>query len=295
MYIDTSIPILKQPKKIIQDIEHFWNKVSLGWLKIWGQHIHHGYYGSNDIQTSTPKHAQEILIEKICQYLTISPSTKILDVGCGMGGTSIYLAKKFNANVTGVTLSTVQRNLAIDAAKQESDRYLEPTVNFIIDDAHSLNHIQSESVDLVWSLESCEQFYDKKAFIDQAHRVLKPNGRLMIATWCADQPSYSGRLAKRYYTICKSFLLPYLPTIQEYSTLLNNKFILQHVLDWSDNVKQSWALGMEELKKYSVFQLLKMGGLTGLFFVKSLSEMYLAFISGQLRYGVFIAHKNKSV
>ncbi|EOD35357.1 hypothetical protein EMIHUDRAFT_201398 [Emiliania huxleyi CCMP1516] len=64
----------------------------------WGEHIHLGYYEEG--QRKAPLYGGKDFVE-----------AKVLDVGCGIGGTSRYIAKKFpSADVTGITISPEQRN-----------------------------------------------------------------------------------------------------------------------------------------------------------------------------------------
>ena len=52
MKIRTDQPLLKDRDKITRQIAAFWNQISEGWRRVWGQHIHHGYYegGSEEKQ-----------------------------------------------------------------------------------------------------------------------------------------------------------------------------------------------------------------------------------------------------
>lgn len=287
MQVKTNKPISENPSSITSEIAYFWNKVSSGWLTIWGPHIHHGFYDVLD--KASPIEAQEKLLDKISALLKIQPNAKILDVGCGLGGSSRYLAQKFSAQVTGITLSTSQ----IKLAEKETPPSLFNKINYIVEDAHNLRRFPENYFDIVWALESCEQFYDKAKFIRESLRVLKPNGKLMIATWCSDQENYSGKQARDYLKLCKNFQLPYMPSIDYYEKTLNQKANLLATYDWSDNVKQSWEIGLGHLKQFSWLKLLKLGGLTGIRFVRNLKLMNHAFKTGQLRYGVFVVCKTK--
>lgn len=290
MQIATSSAILLDSTKIIKKIGCFWNDISEAWHLVWGEHIHHGYYDhgyyDRDDQDLTP---QERLIEEIIKLAGISEckDLTIADVGCGMGGSVIYLAKKLNAKMIGLTLSTKQKGIA---EQKTRDAQLNG-VEIRIDDAHFLNSIADNSCDLVWSLESCEQFYDKELFIKAAFRVLKPGGKIIIATWCAEKEILEDQAAIEYKKLCYHFDLPYMPTIQYYTSTLNKYFTVIESKDWSNYVKQSWDLGIQKLKQYSFFQLFRLTGFRGLTFIRYLKVMSNAFLAGRIRYGVFVATK----
>lgn len=169
MKIETNKAVLSKTD-IINKITEFWDALSYGWQEIWGNHIHHGFY--DNLNTKDSLLAQEKLIEKLCQLLHIKQGSKIIDVGCGLGGSSIFLAKRYQAQITGITLSLEQIKLAKKMVPSE----LNPLVQFKQEDAHSMTSFLDESFDIVWSLESCEQFYDKTMFIKEAYRILKPGG-----------------------------------------------------------------------------------------------------------------------
>lgn len=284
--INTAQTLINDRAKITRTIADFWNKVSEGWRTIWGPHIHHGYYEEGF--SITPLEAQEKLIAKLVEKLDLAPHSTILDVGCGMGGSSLYLAKKHAATVIGITLSQKQMEIA---ARQAAIEHVS-NVSFHIDDALSLKSIPDNSVDIVWSLESCEQFQDKDLFFQQVHRVLKPNGKLMLATWCSDQEEYTGKLAKEYQRLCLAFDLPYMPTIENYRRLLGQRFNVSSVVDWTSAVEKSWDIGISLLKNFSLLQLFKMGTWRGLRFAKQVKLMRNAFCTGRVKYGVFVVVKS---
>jgi tocopherol O-methyltransferase len=285
--IRTDQPIMRNRAKIMRIIADFWDKTSEGWRVIWGPHIHHGYYENNT--SLTPLQAQEILIDKLAEMIEIKSNAKILDVGCGMGGSSIYLAKKFGTTVTGITLSKKQVAIASQQCQFENIK----NVDFKIEDALTLESFEDNSFDIVWSLESCEQFYDKYLFVKQAYRVLKPGGKLMLATWCSDRDEYEGKLAVSYKKLCLAFDLPYMPTIQTYQALIKNGgFKVLKVFDWSDYVKKSWDIGISLVSAYSFIHLIRMGGWRGFCFVRQVKMMQNAFNQQIVKYGVFLASKN---
>jgi len=283
--IRTDSPVGEDRREITRDIADFWDKTSRAWQTIWGPHIHHGFFETHD---ETPVEAQEKLIEKLLALLEISGRDTILDVGCGVGGSSLYLAKKYDARVVGVTLSRTQVDIATRAAGKERI----DNVYFRLDDALSLESVPDNSIDLVWSLESCEQFYDKALFIQQAFRVLKPGGRLMLATWCSDADEYQGVQARQYRKLCISLQLPYMPTIAHYAHIIARQgFTVDQAFDWSKHVRETWRVGQDSLRAYSLFQIFRMSGWRGLLFKNQAKMMQEAFDTGRARYGVFLGRK----
>jgi tocopherol O-methyltransferase len=278
--IKTNCSIMNDRSKITRTISHFWDQISEGWREIWGPHIHHGYY-END-QQITPLQAQEKLIEKLTDNLLIQAQDAILDVGCGMGGSSLHLAKHHQATVTGITLSPKQVLIATNQAKAENIQ----NVSFKIEDALFLKTFADNSFDIVWSLESCEQFYNKKLFLQEAYRVLKPGGKLMLATWCSSQEEFVGKEVSQYQKLCYAFDVPYMPTIRHYEELLGQVgYKTEQALDWTSHVAKSWDIGVSLVSACSLLRLLKLSGLRGLRFARQIKMMRDAFHQQRVKYG----------
>ena len=72
--------------------------VSAYYRKLWGPHIHHGFWKDGH---ETPAKAQVLLIEELIARAGIGVGLRIRDVGCGIGGSSIYPARNLGAEVTG--------------------------------------------------------------------------------------------------------------------------------------------------------------------------------------------------
>ncbi|MCA9012923.1 MAG: class I SAM-dependent methyltransferase, partial [Planctomycetaceae bacterium] len=79
-------------------IRQHYNISTIFYRVLWGQHIHHGLWSANE----SPKLAARQLTEQLAAEASVQKGDRIVDIGCGMGGSSIHLAKHLDCNVTGV-------------------------------------------------------------------------------------------------------------------------------------------------------------------------------------------------
>ena len=136
--------------------------------------IHYGYWDEN--VRSFPASLLR-MNEVMAAKAGITSGDKVLDAGCGVGGSSIYLASTFGCKVTGITLSERQRQNASDNARKNN---VTAQVNFEVMD-YCNTSFASESFDVVWGCESICYADNKEKFIEEAFRLLKPGGRLVVA------------------------------------------------------------------------------------------------------------------
>jgi len=61
---------------------------------------------------TTLDEAQEAKLDLVCRKLELRPGMRVLDIGCGWGGTAKYAAEHYDVAVTGVTISANQAKLA---------------------------------------------------------------------------------------------------------------------------------------------------------------------------------------
>ena len=128
-----------------------------------------GYWDKPEL---TLQQAAELLVFKHLDLVTINHKPlSILDVGCGLGATTEVIAQRYpNANITGINISDKQ----IAYAQQKY-----PTITFEVMDAAQLS-FPDNHFDLIISVEAAFHFSTRKDFLNQAYRVLKPQGELIF-------------------------------------------------------------------------------------------------------------------
>lgn len=142
----------------------------------------------------------------------------VLDVGCGFGGTSRLLASKLpSASVKGITLSPEQVRRGTELAKEKGLG----NVSFEVMDALKMD-FPDNSFDMVWACESGEHMPDKKAYVDEMVRVLKPGGTIVIATWCQREtpPAFAPEEKQRLQFLYDEWSHPHFISIEEYVRLM---------------------------------------------------------------------------
>ena len=161
-------------EKIIQYYQDTENAYKDSWDLNNSLAIHFGYWDS------AVKSFPQSLIrmnEVMMEAAVIKTTDKVLDAGCGVGGSSIFMAAAIGCNVTGITLSERQAQQASLNAKEKG---VENLVNFKAMD-YCATDFPAASFDVVWGCESICYADNKEKFIKEAFRLLKPGGRLVVA------------------------------------------------------------------------------------------------------------------
>ncbi|XP_057970007.1 gamma-tocopherol methyltransferase, chloroplastic [Malania oleifera] len=229
-------------------IAEFYDGSSGIWEEIWGEHMHHGFYDTH-VQAYVTDHrlAQIRMVEEALRFAGLSEHPvkrprSIVDVGCGIGGSSRYLARKYGAKCEGITLSPVQANRAqaLAAAQGLADR-----VSFQVADALELPFPEGQ-FDLVWSMESGEHMPDKQKFVRELARVAAPGAKIIIVTWChrdlaPSEESLRPEEKVLLNKICNAYYLPAWCSTADYVKLLQ-PLSLQDIKtdDWSEYVAPFW-------------------------------------------------------
>lgn len=222
-----------------QRIAGFYDASSGLWESAWGAHMHHGHYGPAGDETKDHRRAQVDMIEALLDWGDVDRPQRILDVGCGIGGSTLWLAERFGAEAVGLTLSPVQARRAADRAASSGH---EDRVRFVVADA-LYPPLPPASFDLVWSLESGEHMPDKPRFLRACAELLAPGGRFVMATWC-HRPRPPGlapaetRLLDRLY---RAYHLPYITSIDALAEdAARAGFAEIAVDDWTEAVAPFW-------------------------------------------------------
>lgn len=251
---------------------------------LWGPHIHHGYWESNE----SPSVAQVQLTEKLAAHAEIREGSTLYDIGCGMGGSSQWLAKNRKCVVTGVTLSPVQRNWATISARVHR---INPRPKFVCADAESIT-IAPESVDYVWSIECTEHLFDKPAFFKNAARWLKPGGRFALCAWLAGESPLSQEQHEQATQVCRGMFCPSLGSQSDYAKWFSDAgLVMVKQGIWTRQVEKTWEICRKRVERTGVRYFAKILGKNHTLFLDHFDAILDAYRSGAMEYGYFIAEK----
>lgn len=127
---------------------------------------------------SSYNEACEQLARKVGEAAELNTSILTLDVGFGFGEQDIFWARNFNVGkIIGLNISKFQVEFAEQRAKNQS---LTDRLQYRLGDAVHLP-LEDESVDRVLAMQSAFQFNTREDFFNEAFRVLKPNGIIVLA------------------------------------------------------------------------------------------------------------------
>lgn len=268
----------------------------------WGEHIHLGYYGADVKYKYRPlNEAQYTFIDEMMKFGGINPSkdskAKVLDVGCGFGGTSRYLARALGpeSEVTAITLSPKQVERANELAIEQDT----PNVKFMVEDALEMPSFPDNSFDIVWACESGEHMPDKKKYIDQMMRVLKPGGKFVMAVWCQRdnrEVPFDKRDKRDLQYLYEEWTHPYFISKEAYAELIDDTGVMNKVTtaDWVRETIASWRHTiLKGIKDPRGFIFKPKTYIKTLRDAYCIERMHRAFKRGLMEYGMVTATKKK--
>ena len=276
--IEGSLRNLPNDKRKIS--EHY-DVVSPYYYKLWGEHLHHGYWIRGD---ETKEQAQQQLIEHLARLAKIPREAKVLDVGCGYGGSSLYLCRHFGAATTGITISEVQVKMATEAAERER-----ANARFCLMDAEAMTF--NEPFDVLWSVESISHYHDRSTFFASAVKLLKPGGVFALTDWFK-RPGLSATEAKKYIDPIEKGMFVRLEETGEYEEFLRaNDMEIVCCEDLTRHCARTWDISLEIIADRSFWVLAARYGTDFVRNLKAFQAMRAGFASGAFVYGLLVARK----
>lgn len=255
------------------ELDHFYRDV-------WGDHVHHGLWLRGD---ETRAQAVRQLAELVAQE--VGPAKKICDIGCGYGATARLLAER-GADVTAMTISPAQFAIA------QQNRNGSNNPKFLLGDWLT-NELPTESFDGAIAIESSEHMPDLRAFFAQAHRILRPGGRLVICAWLAAEDARDDEERWLLEPICREGRMPTMGNASDYHSLGESVgFKLDRFEDVSDKVARTWpAIVRRLLAKLAIqpryLRFLFSRHASNRIFALTILRIWIAYRIGAMRYGVF--------
>ncbi len=221
-------------RPICEYYDQTWPDYRFLWLSPANYAIHFGYW---DRWTRNHGDALLRLNAVLASFVGIRPGARILDAGCGVGGSSIWLARRFGAMVAGITpvASQVDRARRIATEQGATDQ-----VWFAQED-YTQTTFDDASFDVVWAVESVCHAVNKAAFYREAQRLLRPSGRLGIVEYMRTArplPDDGEVLLQNWLS---GWAIPDLATAEEHRGWAEALFSDVQVIDITSNVRRSLA------------------------------------------------------
>ncbi|KAI1762817.1 S-adenosyl-L-methionine-dependent methyltransferase [Hypoxylon sp. FL1150] len=310
-------------------IKLHYNVASDYYYSLWGQHIHHGLFRTAG---ESKEQAQVNLINLLLEISALPPRARVLDVGCGVGGTSRFLARERGCNVTGITISGRQVEIArqVTAAEIGSSGATSTTstttstttttsdskpdslevmeypaedgkpggaVRFLELDAEKMAErlgAEGTSFDCVWISEALSHLPDKELFFSSAHALVGPGGLLVVADWFRAPGLTVAQEEADIKPIEDGMLLPRLYTADEYVAMAEKVGfrVRKAPVDISKDVAKTWDISWSLVSSPSLWAFAISQGRDGLAFLQAFRAMRRGYANGTFRYAVMCFEKS---
>jgi len=177
--------------------------------------------------------------------LALSPGMKVLDIGCGTGGSAFYMARKYGVDVHGVDLATNMVAIAQDY-RGEMEAEVKHRVQFYVEDATTMDYPEN-FYDVVYSRDTILHIEGKEELFGKFLRTLKPGGKLMISDYCCGDQDHSVEF--KDYVSSRGYDLH---TVEGYGKIIEKAGFTQ--VEATDNTNLMVDILKKELDKFAVIK-----------------------------------------
>lgn len=329
---DTPLGLAHTTMQALKDrIKLHYDLASDYYLNLWGEHIHHGYWPTDTSKATESKETAQInLINLLLEISSLpgsetkdtgsKPSLRVLDVGCGLGGTSRFLAAHLGCSVTGITISSNQVQIATRLSREASSNSSSSSssfpssssssatspsqgkedfipigakggrVRFLELDAETMGDFfpENQKFEVVWISEALSHFPDKALFFRNAFQVLQREGKLVLADWFKGEGLADAKFEKDIKPIEDGMLLPPLCTQGDYVRFAKEAGfeVLQGPKDISRDVSKTWDISWSLVQSPSLWAFAFSQGRDGIAFLQSFMAMRRGYANGSFRYAI---------
>ena len=262
-----------------------YDELDVAYRRIWGEHVHHGYWRSG---RESPPEAADALVRLVAERLDLEPGQAVCDIGCGYGATAADLVARHGVSVLGLTVSAAQE--AVARSREAAG------VTFLRRDWLD-NRLPDASFDRAYAIESSEHMPDKQRFFDEAYRTLRPGGQLAVYAWLARPDARAWEERYLLEPICREGRLPGMGSVDDYRGWATGAgFVIDGFEDLSARVRRTWMICARRVAGKLVThpsyrRFLLDARARNRVFALSLPRIWIAYVTGSMRYGLLTAHK----
>ncbi len=252
-------------------------------------HLHFGIWTRN---TLSKEESLLNLTKLVCKLLDIKPGDRVLDSGCGVGGSAYYIASTHGVPTIGINISRLQLQKALEFPPQLNNSSL---LKFYLQD-YTQTDFPSSSFTKIFGIESICHTHEKGKFLNEAYRLLKKEGRLVIADGYRKRKNLKETEKKLLHRFLKGWAVPDLETFESiHQKLLSSHFRNITCHDITAHIrKSSWRIHRSAKRAYPLLYLLKTLHLINTALFEHCEGAYtqkLLIDRDILRYGVITADK----
>lgn len=161
---------------VVREVQDYYDECRFDYSLVWRTLRHRGmHYGYHDEDHRGLESAIRNLDRVMADAASIGEGDRVLDAGCGAGGSALWLAENRDADVVGINISEWQVEEAREGAREK-----DLDARFELMD-YTDTEFEDESFDVVWACESVCHTNDKSGFVREADRLLRPGGRLVVS------------------------------------------------------------------------------------------------------------------
>tara|TARA_B100001559_G_scaffold283159_1_gene257687 strand:+ start:563 stop:1747 length:1185 start_codon:yes stop_codon:yes gene_type:complete len=185
--------------------------------------------------------------ENLANITCVKENDKILEIGCGWGGFSSFLAKKYSANVTAITISKKQ----YEKAKQKIyEDKLTDKIDVKLLDYRNINGKYDKIVSIEMFEAVGEKYWSK--YFDVLKKNLKSDGSIGLQTITIEDKFF--QKYKKFPDFIQTYIFPggMLPSVEEMNKVITSRGLhiknkkmfgndyAKTIRIWSESFENSW-------------------------------------------------------
>jgi tocopherol O-methyltransferase len=267
-------------------VRQFYDLGSPLYFEVYGENIHDGYYLTGK---ESRQEAQENLTRLIAEKARIKKGDRVLDVGCGVGGSSLWMSSNLSASTVGITISPAQLEIARRLAQERN-----ADSSFYLMNAEQMQF--DETFDVIWAVACSTHFQNQEQFVKSSGLYLRAGGRFVIFDWMSNENVTDVKNDRYLKPVNEGMLLASLCSTNNYlDWFIQNGYRITYSEDVTDRTAKTWDDALSVIRDPSILKyatrINKNEIAQILHFFKSVRAMKLAMKKGKMKAAIVVAEK----